>query len=171
MWRRIIKGLEAVKVNPRVCTSQIRQFFISRCQVSPHGCLINICIVTHDLCLQGWLACNINSLNFLPLNENTSERILCDRKFLWMIEIEDMQQWILQDFFYQIITGLFSSASDRSSQCLHTIIEFNHGCWCASDHKQSKQFSVLGFCLNSIKFLFTWKHRQPKLHQWDDHLA
>ena len=62
------------------------------------------------------------------------ERILCDRKFLWMIEIEDMQQWILQVFFYQIITGLF------------------HGCWCASDHKQSKPFTVLGFCLNSINF-------------------
>ena len=29
----------------------------------------------------------------------------------------------LSHHFYQIITGLFSSASDRSSQCLHTIIE------------------------------------------------
>ena len=69
-----------------------------------------------------------------------------------MIEIEDMRQWILQVFFYQIITGLFSSASDRSSQCLHKIIEFNHGSWCTSDQKQSKRFTILGLCLNSIHF-------------------
>lgn len=31
------------------------------------------------------------SLSFLPQNENTSERILRDRKFFWLIEIKGMQ--------------------------------------------------------------------------------
>ena len=73
--------------------------------------------------------------------------------FLKLIGIKDMQQQIPQVFLCKKSTGLFLSASDQSScQCLEKIIEFNHSSCFTSDHKQLKQFVVLGLCLNSLNF-------------------
>ena len=38
---------------------------------------------------------------FVPWNKYTSEHILCDQKFFWLIEIKDIQKWIPQVFFCQ----------------------------------------------------------------------
>ena len=49
-------------------------------------------------------------------------------------------------------TWLFLSTSDRSSCWLLKIIECNQSFCFISNHKQSKQFPVLGLCLNLINF-------------------
>ena len=70
----------------------------------------------------------------------------------------DDQTTLSQVSFCQESTGSISSASDQfSRQCLHKIIEFNHGSCLTSDHKQTKRFTVLGLCPKSITFFFTCK--------------
>ena len=89
---------------------------------------------------------------FVPWNKYTSEHILCDQKFFDWLKLKIFRNEFHKFSFVRKSTWLFLSTSDWSSCWLLKIIECNQSFCFISNHKQSKQFPVLGLCLNLINF-------------------
>ena len=118
--------------------------------------------------LNGWLLCNekifvyslhsrlylITKLFTFPASErNTSEGIICNRNLFIWLKIDICVNKFHKFSFVREARPLVRFRSIQSLKLsLNKTNEFNHGSCLTSDHKQAKEFTVVGLCLNSITF-------------------
>ena len=94
-----------------------------------------------------------HKLKFLCLGTNIPQNTFyVTRSFFDWLKLKIFRNEFHKFSFVRKSTWLFLSTSDRSSCWLLKIIECNQSFCFISNHKQSKQFPVLGLCLNLINF-------------------